>query len=91
MSWRIPLRGPRDEYLPARSLGFEDLRECVGTGNQNALQGACSDLLALADSARAGSRRRARDVWEEADEADGTVQVSAEAFLHDEIAGFIDW
>ena len=40
-SWRIPLRGPRDEYLSARSLGLEGLRESAGTGNQNALQGAC--------------------------------------------------
>ncbi|RPD52577.1 hypothetical protein L227DRAFT_658732 [Lentinus tigrinus ALCF2SS1-6] len=38
-SWRIPLRGPRDEYLPARCLGSEDLRQCVGMGNQNALEG----------------------------------------------------
>ena len=40
-SWRIPLRGPRDKYLPARCPRPEGLRQCGGTGNRNALQGTC--------------------------------------------------
>ena len=39
----------------------------------------------------AGSGFVAREVREEADKAGVAVQVSAEAFLHDEIAGIIDW
>ncbi|RPD76873.1 hypothetical protein L226DRAFT_611290, partial [Lentinus tigrinus ALCF2SS1-7] len=38
-SWRIPLRGPRDEYLPTRYPESKDIGQCAGVGNQNALQG----------------------------------------------------
>ncbi|RPD76879.1 hypothetical protein L226DRAFT_569119 [Lentinus tigrinus ALCF2SS1-7] len=46
-SWRIPLRGPRDEYLPTRYPGSKDLGQCAGMRNQNALQALASDKASV--------------------------------------------